>query len=97
MHGTNKTYLHCSIVCTNRTLGSPNTGSVGIYSSDLKLNRASVLSAISNANNTKNLFFNVYTGYGGMTLYGDGVHNNQPAIMDKSSSRDSKVCVYEDK
>ena len=51
MHVTNQTHPDCSIVCTNGTLGSANTGSLSVYASDLKLNGVSVLDARSNANN----------------------------------------------
>ena len=45
------------------------------------MNGVPVVNALNNVNNPKNLFFNVCTGYGGTTFYGDGSHNNQPAIM----------------
>ena len=41
----------------------------------------SVVNALSNANNAKNLFFNIGMGYNGTTFYGDGAHDNQLAIM----------------
>ena len=81
MHGTNSAHADCAIVCTNGTTGADNSGTLGIYAGDFKVNGVSVVSAISNAANAKNLFFNVCTGYGGTTFYGDGVHDDQPAIM----------------
>ena len=68
IHGPNSAHPDCSIVCDNGTSGSDISGSLGIY-------------ALSNANNVKHLFFNVCTGYGGTTFYGDGAHDDQPAIM----------------
>ena len=46
-----------------------------------KVNGISVVSALSNTNNKKNLFFHVCTGSCGRTCYGDGSHDNQPATM----------------
>ena len=68
VHGTNSAHPDCSIACTNGTSGSNNSGSVGIYAGDFKVNRVSVVSALSNANNAKKLLFNVCTGYSGTTV-----------------------------
>ena len=70
--GKNSSKPDCSIVCTTGTLGSNNTGSLGIYPGDFKANGVSVVNALKNANNENNLFFNVCRGYGGTNVYGDG-------------------------
>ena len=81
MHGTNSTHADCAIVCANGTAGADNSGTLGIYAGDFKVNGVSVVSALNGAINAKNLFFNVCVGYGGTTFYGDGTHDDQPAIM----------------
>ena len=43
MHGTNLAHLDCSIVCTYGTSGSNNSGSLGIYADDFKVNGVSVV------------------------------------------------------
>ena len=38
MHGSNPSHRDCSIVCSNGTTGSDNTGSLSVYASDFKIN-----------------------------------------------------------
>ena len=58
-----------------------NTGTLNLYKGDVKVNGTSMVSGLANTVNAKNVFFNVSTEYGGTTFYGDGSHDDQPAIM----------------
>ena len=46
MHGTNTNHPDCSIVCTNGTNGSKNTGTLGVYAGDVTLNDTSILQCV---------------------------------------------------
>ena len=59
------------------------------------MNGASILTNLSNANNARSIFFNVCSNYGGTVFYGDGVHDDQPAIMATITAAEAALVVTE--
>ena len=95
MHGSNATHPDCSIVCSNGTSGLDNTGSLSVYAGDFKINGSSVITNLAAASNARSIFFNVCSNYNGTVFYGDGVHDDQPAIMAEIVAAEAASLVTE--
>ena len=95
MHGSNTNPPDCSIVCTNGTTGSDNTGSLSVSAGDLKVNGTFILTNLAAAGNAQSIFFEVCSKYNGTVFHGNGIHNDQPAIMAAIAAAEAASLVTE--